>query len=105
MRMTLLITTALLAATPAWAVDPPEHVQGACMSKVQSLIPNGTKVTNMTVTYKHSVELSRPMHRQVYSLSDLNFYTVTVEAEIYGRRFSSLYLCRQAGDAIEIMRG
>ena len=25
MRMTLLITAALLAATPAWAVEPPKH--------------------------------------------------------------------------------
>jgi hypothetical protein len=74
------------------------------MSNVQALIPNGTKVNGMSVAYKHSVELSRPVHRQLYSLSDINFYTVTVEAEIYGRRFSSLYTCRQWGNAIEIMR-
>jgi hypothetical protein len=104
MRMTLLAITTLLAATPAWAVDPPEHVQGACMSRVQGLIPNGTKVIDMSVVYKHSVELSQPLHRQVYNNSDINFYTVTVDAEIAGRRFSSRHLCRQWGDAIQIMR-
>jgi hypothetical protein len=73
------------------------------MSRVQGLIPNGTKVVGMSVAYKHSVELSQPLNRQVYSPSDINFYTVTVEAEIQGRRFSSRYLCRQWGDAIQIM--
>jgi hypothetical protein len=85
-------------------LEGPEHVQAACMSNVRGLIPNGTRVNGMSVAYKHSVELSRPLHRQVYSISDVNFYTVTVEAEIEGRRFSSRYTCRQWGDAIEIMR-
>ena len=75
------------------------------MSKVRGLIPNGTRVNGMSVAYKHSVELSRPSHRQVDRISDVNFYTVTVEAEIEGRRFSSLYLCREWGNAIEIMKG
>jgi hypothetical protein len=85
-------------------MEGPEHVQAACMSNVRGLIPNGTRVNGMSVAYKHSVETSRPVHRQVSSLSDINFYTVTVEAEIEGRRFSSRYTCRQWGDAIQIMR-
>jgi hypothetical protein len=74
------------------------------MSSVRGLIPNGTRVIGMFVAYKHSVELSRPLHRQVSSISDVNFYTVTVEAEIEGRRFSTRHTCRQWGDAIQIMR-
>jgi hypothetical protein len=85
-------------------VEGPKHAEATCVSNVRGLIPNGTRVNGMSVAYKHSVELSRPLHRQVYSISDVNFYTVTVEAEIEGRRFSSRYTCRQWGDAIEIMR-
>jgi hypothetical protein len=84
-----------------------EHVEGACMSSARALVPNGTKVNGMSVAYKHSLETSRtspPKYREVSSLTDINFYTVTVEAEIEGRRFSSRYTCRQLGDAIQIMR-
>jgi hypothetical protein len=91
-------------SVPPAPLEGPDHVQAACMSKVRGLIPNGTRVNGMSVAYKHSVELSQPVHRQVAGISDINFYTVTVEAEIEGRRFSSRYTCRQWGDVIEIMR-
>ena len=89
---------------PAPLDDAPEHIAGACISKVRGLIPNGTTVKGMSVAYKHSVDKSHGSSRIVHSTSDINFYTVTVNAEIEGRRFSSSYVCRQWGNAIEIMR-
>jgi hypothetical protein len=107
--------------------DVPEYVQGACMSKVQGLIGNRTTVNGMSVAYHHSVDsrdlippinpaISPEMNAAIQRIAranqsrnnnlHLNFYIVTVDAEIMGRRFSSQYLCRETnGGLVEIMRG
>lgn len=96
------------AAAPTPLLPPPigktERIEGACMSVARGLVPAGTKVNGMSVAYKHSVDTSGRQHRIVSNLSDINFYTVTVQAEIEGRRFNSNFTCRQWGEAIEIMR-
>ena len=103
------ISQPVQANTPP-SLDVPEHIQAACMSIVRGQIPNGTRVNSMSVTYDGSVDsenhtvltLKTP---RVNHPKDIDFYIVTMEAEIEGKRFSSQYKCRHLFGGFDISRG